>query len=491
MMESQLSSILDGFSLLAGKISIQNSQLVQNHLGRPPDKDSLISHLVQLAALMTEFASSQLIFSSLDRDDQNMLLKNNVPLYLQYIVARYFSAATGVDQLSWILEGQINMESIEVVQKLHRISLADFDLAVQMFASTEAAKVYAYHVDNIGANYPFPQHCNGLVANMLLYVTDDFNTGCLKEPKRIQCIFEHAKELVKTGLESLDRKLDADVIANIGPLIQTLKEMKLIFGTCRFNTNRYISSYALDVAYTDTEELWLKRQFRRFNTEYTAPVPPKEYFEQLIRLLQTGTPTSESFVASWMGMMTERVWRVLKMHSEFCSLSQREQAALWSNNYKAAVGLGCAQANSMKNGKDQLRVILGHLGQEADSWEERYKEIDLDQLTGSYLNEPAIHHGRLDESGIKLFFNTLKEIAQMVSNDQLFQLFVLLTILDSEGLDGVGPFTEVVRVRQIYLKLFQRKLNASGCSYLDYASFRRALTKVRSFATLLENFSSS
>ena len=488
---SQLFNILDAFSLLAGKISIQNSQLVQNHLGRPPDKDSFIGHLGQLAALMTEFASAQLVFSSLDREDQNILLKSNVPLYLQYIVARYFSAATGVEQLSWILEGQLNIESIEVVRKLHRISLAEFDLSVQMFASKEAAKVFAHHVDNIGAKYPFPQHCSGLVANMLLYVTDESNISCLKESRRIQCIFEHAKELVKTGLNSLDRTLDADVIANIGPLIQTLKEMKLIFGTCQFSANRYISSYTLDVAYTDTEELWLKRQFRRFAYEYTVPLPPKEYFQQLVELLQTGKPTGESFVVSWMGFMTERVWRVLKMHPEFRSLSQREQVALWSNNYKAAVGLGSAQANSMKTGKDQLRVILGHLGPDDDSWEDRYKEIDLDRLTGSYLNDPEINHGRLDESGIRCFFDVLKEISQIVSNDQLFQLCVLLTILDSEGLDGVGPFTDIVRIRQIYLKLFQRKLKASGCSFLDYASFRRTLTKVRTYATLLENFSSS
>jgi len=489
-MASRLSNILDAFSLLSGKISGQNSQLVQNHLGRPPDKDSFIGHLGQLAALMTEFASSQLVFSSLDREDQNVLLKSNVPLYLQYIVARYFSAATGVDQLSWILEGQLSFESIEVVQRLHRISLAEFDLSVQMFASTEAAKVFGHHVDKIGANYPFPQHCNGLIANMLLFVTDDLDSNSLKEPRRVQCIFEHAKELVKTGLKSLDRKLDADVIANIGPLIHSLKEMKLIFGTCRFSTNRNISNYAIDVAYTDTEELWLKRQFRKFTAEYIVPVPPKEYFEQLVELLQSGKPTNDTFVPSWMGMMTERVWRVLKMHPEFGSLSQREQAALWNNNYKAAVGLGSAQANSMKTGKDQLRVILGHIGHEEDSWEQRYKWIDLDRLSGSYLHEPEINHGRLDESGIRCFFNIMKEISQIVSNDQLFQLCVLLTLLDSEGLDGAGPFTEIVRIRQIYLKLFQRKLKASGCSYLDYASFRRTLTKVRTFATLLENFGS-
>ncbi len=71
---------------------------------------------------------------------------------------------------------------------------------------------------------------------------------------------------------------------------------------------------------------------------------------------------------------------------------------------------------------------------------------------------------------------------------QLFQLFVLLTLLDSEGLTHVGPFKEILQLRQKYLKLFQRKLNALGCSYIDYACFRRTLNKVRVYATLVKIF---
>jgi hypothetical protein len=51
--------------------------------------------------------------------------------------------------------------------------------------------------------------------------------------------------------------------------------------------------------------------------------------------------------------------------------------------------------------------------------------------------------------------------------------------------------TEILRLRQIYLKLFQRKLHAVGCTYTDYAVFRATLSKVRTFSTLLENFSNS
>lgn len=271
-----------------------------------------------------------------------------------------------------------------------------------MFLSSEIAEIYGHHIHDVGLHYPFPQHCNGLVANMLLYFPDSAVVPNLQEPNRIKCIFDHAKDLVRSGFERLDRKLDVDVTCNIGPLIQTLTEMKYIFGSCQVTRNQLVSSSSIEIGYTDTEELWLNRQFEKFQAAYLSVTPPSDYFNELIKLLQNGTPTGDTFVRSWMGMMTERVRRVLKMHPEFSSLSEREQVCLWSNNFKAAVALGSAQANSMKSGKEQLRVILGHLGPGGSSWENLYnKAINLECLTGSYLNEPEINHGRLDEIKIR------------------------------------------------------------------------------------------
>jgi hypothetical protein len=42
-------------------------------------------------------------------------------------------------------------------------------------------------VDAVGRRYPFPQHCNGLIANLLLYNTDSALADKLKEPRRIRC----------------------------------------------------------------------------------------------------------------------------------------------------------------------------------------------------------------------------------------------------------------------------------------------------------------
>jgi hypothetical protein len=329
-MRSQLAEVLEGFAFATGKLCLasQNSTLlILNHQGKDKcDKHTLIAQLSSIASIITEFASSQLLFSSLTKEDQIILLKNNVPLYLQYIIARYFSAATGLDQLSWILEGQISIDSIEEVTTLSKISLTEYNLQVDLFHSSNVTELYLSSVENIGLYYPFPQQCNGLIANLLMYHKTDAMTELLTEPKRISCIFEQAKELVKMGFEHLDRTLEMNAVGSIGPLIQSLIQMNHIFGTCQVNCDScLLVNSQLTMTYTDTEESWLRYQFEQFQEEYLSVDLPLDYLNDLTNLLQTGKPVSETFVSSWMGMMTERVRRVLRIHPEFSNLTDREQ----------------------------------------------------------------------------------------------------------------------------------------------------------------------
>ena len=242
-LRSQLSSILDAFTIISGKLSLDSNlaeDFILNHQRQKSlEKTTLMSQLSMIASTLTEFASSQFLFSSLCKEDQTTLLKNNIPLYLQYILARYFSAETGLEQLNWILEGQINIESIEMVTSLSRVGLKEYNTSVNLFPTSEMVEIFSHYVRNIGLFYPFPQHCNGLIANMILYYVDESIAGKLKEEKRISCIFEEAKELVKIGFDHLDRKLNFNPGSAIGPLMNTLSKMKIIFGNCRVQRNRY------------------------------------------------------------------------------------------------------------------------------------------------------------------------------------------------------------------------------------------------------------
>lgn len=109
----KLSSILDSFiiSMLRVESSIHTSEIVLHHLKTATlRKTSLILHLGHIASALTDFARSMPVFRNLSSNTQRLLLRNNVPLYIQYVLARYFNAASGLEQLNWILEGQVTHE---------------------------------------------------------------------------------------------------------------------------------------------------------------------------------------------------------------------------------------------------------------------------------------------------------------------------------------------------------------------------------------------
>jgi len=237
-----------------------------------------------------------------------------------------------MEQLTWILEGQVPISSLDEVTNLRRISFNEYNSTVNFIQSTEKAMMYSHHIENIGLFYPFPENCNGLVANLFLYHIDETIAQRLVEPKRISCIFEDSRELINEGHTFLDQRLSVEVSSNIRPLINALKKMKSIFEDC------YIPSATLEllpnltkpfmVSYTNTEESWLKHQFQLFREEFYSVAPPKRYLEELIALLLFNDQVSNDHISLYVRMTTERMRRVIKIHHEFNCLKDTDQVHL-------------------------------------------------------------------------------------------------------------------------------------------------------------------
>ena len=52
---------------------------------------------------------------------------------------------------------------------------------------------------NVGTNFPFPIHCNGLIANLLLFHSDENSSDFLIEKNRILSNFQDAIQIVQSG----------------------------------------------------------------------------------------------------------------------------------------------------------------------------------------------------------------------------------------------------------------------------------------------------
>ncbi len=73
----------------------------------------------------------------------------------------------------------------------------------------------------------------------------------------------------------------------------------------------------------------------------------------------------------------------------------------------------------------------------------------MDQLNCSYLHHAQINKGRLSDEEMEYFFELMKDVAAMVSNDQLYQ------VLKREG------ETDIHTYRQTDRQKVMRKWNIS------------------------------
>jgi hypothetical protein len=102
------------------------------------------------------------------------------------------------------------------------------------------------------------------------------------------------------------------------------------------------------------------------------------------------------------------------------------KSLLWGKNFKCAAALSVVRINLMKRGKDQVRNIIGVIDSRDRNWENRFSNsIDLDSLKCSYLHEPELNLGRMDQSSINCYFEILRELSEFCFNDHIYQVLMM------------------------------------------------------------------
>jgi hypothetical protein len=268
--------------------------------------------------------------------------------------------------------------------------------------------------------------------------------------------------------------------------------MKNIFGTCRVNSQCEgvirTMPRSLTINFTDSEGAWFRKSFLDFDAACRSVTPTREYMDDVIRLLGQQEQVSERYMGNWMLMMMERMRRVLKIQPEFDRLSDREQTELLIRNSRHAITLMAVRLDLGKSGKEQFRGCVGVVDSKSTDWEQEYKnEIELEALHCHHIEEEKLNLGRLDGSSIKTMNSIHKEVSDICTNDKMYFLMTVLTLLDFTDMKVSPSFRGILRTRQLYLNLFQRKLRAAECSFIDYSSFRRTLDRVRVLTDLMNN----
>jgi hypothetical protein len=307
----------------------------------------------------------------------------------------------------------------------------------------------------------------------------------------VERLYQEIKALAENELKnSMNMKISCE---DLTTMTQTLTQMKSIFEMCEIlrGGSKIVTRVPriFTINFTEAEDNWIKLRFSQINSQFISVVPSENLLIQAVNLLAYGMAVPKTYSPEIMANSTERVRRFLKIHQEFEDLSDTDQECLWRKNGKNASVIASMRINVQKKGKEQIKQIIGVIDSQENSWENQYTGlIPACGLKTVYLHEDELNLGRLDESDKNSLLEMISHVSELCFNDQTYQLLVLLTLLDVDGLPQSGSYHNIIKIRNIYLKFLQRKLHAANCSYIDFAKFKTILQKVKILANLMESF---
>jgi len=487
-------SILDSFSLAVEKLptSSKSAQdLIQIHQNlKPISLQTFLEQLLLIQDLFKNFASSQAPFQTLHPDDQLLLLKSNGPLYLQYITGRYLTANTGLEQLTWILEGNLPQLRTDEMVNLSPISYEEFVWEQFVFRSSELFGMYSDYLKMLKSFFTFPHYLNGLIANMLLYHTTDIVAQQLKDPQAVESIYSDAKGLAERelGLVLMGKGLfKLEVLAFALDQMKTIFDFMQIYNAEQFPAAQVPRQHSAN--FTETEQNWFVNKFERMELQYTSVMPTEKMLQHVICVFNNACMVGPEDSGQWTSMMIERVRRTLKDQDEFQNLSSACQTTLVSKNLYQAVILAILKVNVAKTAKEQLKTFIGVINPDDTTWEAKFRgSVDLDNLSVVRMHQLEFNGQKLEEAHVRYMSQLLYDVAGLFHDDHSFLLLLLLTFFDTEELPSTPAFQSIVDVRKIYLRLFQRKLLAAQHSHSDPSQLWTTLNKLKILSKLFKTY---
>ena len=102
-------TVMQSFTEISAKLQL-SPELLETHQRKVPiEKRPLLSQLNMISRMFSDVAKAGVSFSSLSPEDRSALIKNNSSLYVQYILARYFNASSGLEQVTFFAKYTLDL----------------------------------------------------------------------------------------------------------------------------------------------------------------------------------------------------------------------------------------------------------------------------------------------------------------------------------------------------------------------------------------------
>ena len=313
--------------------------LIWLHLGETFafSKDELRCYLLRMAKAFLGFANRQRGFAGLTAPDQRKLLLGNAPVFIQYLVAGYFTGRTAQHQIERLslkpaLAGAIDRMTLDVV------TFESFNRALGLFdRRPENEPFYAAKLRLFATDAGFRRFDDdSLVALNVLF--DDRNVPRLIERDKIRASLLEANSLI------------GDVAA-FRRLTRRLTEMSDLFeASVDWNRGKNLrtalrQSVALPLETGSCEDQWLISQVDAFNCAFFSVSAGLETIRAVLEFRRSSELVDAAgFAKSSIYTYAERIRRVLTTQEPFVGLKDDTKARILRESCLYGVALTIARA---------------------------------------------------------------------------------------------------------------------------------------------------
>ena len=480
-------------------------------------------------------------FTLLPFSDQRKLLSANTPIFVQYILARYFAADNGSEQLHWLLGHDVPELLVDV--SLAKVSLATFNRSMDLFSTATDLSSYENLLSQI-TKLGVTQVHNPLVATLFLFMQSE-NTN-LSERVSVQKIFDSVLELAtKTSgdlnKDNLEKLIDILLVitefycknitwndllsmesastptsetpstSGAGAAATSPTEPVVVVKTepedIESDNNdddaplsvpslpspsgsiiellgddealAIVAPQHLAMPYTVEEEAWLNNQLVRFKEVYEEISLGEELVNEFV-MYSYDVPLSKHFVPSEISAFVERCRRIMKIHPEFEEMSDRIQNDLYKENLHKAAALCSVKAESHRTGSEQLQFCFGSADKKA--WEEKVSPLVNTKIKKVLISDWNRTTHAMDTATLLNYLALTGNLATSVEDLEMFKIITLMSLFSGKTATSSKI---LATLEKKYATLLQRRA-ANENSKASYAKIRAGLESVDELAKIFD-----
>ena len=195
---------------------------------------ALLKMLNMHASMIVHMMSKLDFFAEVCFQDRVKLIEKNAHLYIQYTMAKYFTAHEGISQLSWLFgsktEELLEVEDLLTMQERSFIEANQWGHIIPL-SKDKRLTIFSNCIEAIQRHFQYPQFFNGLLGYFTILTTDHWlyqDKAELTNLSQIKTLQHQAKEMIALGWNKVDHpnsKVGTDQLQN---LIDTLQAMSLV-----------------------------------------------------------------------------------------------------------------------------------------------------------------------------------------------------------------------------------------------------------------------